>query len=200
MKTKRTLITLIATLLVIVSSLTAFATGNKIGFTVGASASTVAPGDTVSVTLSISESTGFTLAKANVTYDAKALTFVNSTVGSTFAADNNVLVSVVDNEGSIAVTVNAKNNKTKIDLTGAVVVINFKVVDGYDGETKVSAVVKKSNVASVDATGKTVVDFTVSGDSTTIKSVTSGHVHTYGDLVAEVPATCEKDGMAAYYE
>ena len=200
MKIKRTIITLLATLLVMISSLTAFAAGNTISFTVGASASTVKPGDTVSVTVSISESTGYILAKANVNYDTKALTFVDYTVDSTLSADKNVYVSVVNKDGYVAVTVNAKDNETKIASTGAIAVINFKVVDGFDGETTVSVTSKKSYIATKDETGKMVNDFTVSGGSTTIKSVASGHVHTYGTLVAEVPATCEATGKAAYYK
>ena len=200
MKIKRTIITLLATLLVMISSLTAFAAGNTISFTVGASASTVKPGDTVSVTVSISESTGFILAKANVNYDTKAITFVDYTVDSTFSADKNVYVSVVNKDGYVAVTVNAKDNETEIASTGAIAVINFKVVDGFDGETTVSVTSKKSYIATKDETGKMVNDFTVSGGSTTIKSVASGHVHTYGELVAEVPATCEATGKAAYYK
>ena len=200
MKIKRTIITLLATLLVMISSLTAFAAGNTISFTAGASASTVKPGDTVSVTVSISESTGYILAKANVNYDTKALTFVDYTVDSTLSADKNVYVSVVNKDGYVAVTVNAKDNETKIASTGAIAVINFKVVDGFDGETTVSVTSKKSYIATKDETGKMVNDFTVSGGSTTIKSVASGHVHTYGELVAEVPATCEATGKAAYYK
>ncbi len=200
MKIKRTIITLLATLLVMISSLTAFAAGNTISFTVGASASTVKPGDTVSVTVSISESTGYILAKANVNYDTKALTFVDYTVDSTLSADKNVYVSVVNKDGYVAVTVNAKDNETKIASTGAIAVINFKVVDGFDGETTVSVTSKKSYIATKDETGKMVNDFTVSGGSTTIKSVASGHVHTYGELIAEVPATCEATGKAAYYK
>ena len=200
MKIKRTIITLLATLLVMISSLTAFAAGNTISFTVGASASTVKPGDTVSVTVSISESTGYILAKANVNYNTKALTFVDYTVDSTLSADKNVYVSVVNKDGYVAVTVNAKDNKTKIASTGAIAVINFKVVDGFDGETTVSVTSKKSYIATKDETGKMVNDFTVSGGSTTIKSVASGHVHTYGELIAEVPATCEATGKAAYYK
>lgn len=200
MKIKRTIITLLATLLVMISSLTAFAAGNTISFTVGASAPTVKPGDTVSVTVSISESTGYILAKANVNYNTKALTFVDYTVDSTLSADKNVYVSVVNKDGYVAVTVNAKDNKTKIASTGAIAVINFKVVDGFDGETTVSVTSKKSYIATKDETGKMVNDFTVSGGSTTIKSVASGHVHTYGELVAEVPATCEATGKAAYYK
>ena len=200
MKIKRTIITLLATLLLMISSLTAFAAGNTISFTVGASASTVKPGDTVSVTVSISESTGYILAKANVNYDIKALTFVDYTVDSTLSADKNVYVSVVNKDGYVAVTVNAKDNETKIASTGAIAVINFKVVDGFDGETTVSVTSKKSYIATKDETGKMVNDFTVSGGSTTIKSVASGHVHTYGELIAEVPATCEATGKAAYYK
>ena len=200
MKIKRTIITLLATLLVMISSLTAFAAGNTISFTVGASAPTVKPGDTVSVTVSISESTGYILAKANVNYNTKALTFVDYTVDSTLSADKNVYVSVVNKDGYVAVTVNAKDNKTKIASTGAIAVINFKVVDGFDGETTVSVTSKKSYIATKDETGKMVNDFTVSGGSTTIKSVASGHVHTYGELIAEVPATCEATGKAAYYK
>ena len=200
MKIKRTIITLLATLLVMISSLTAFAAGNTISFTVGASASTVKPGDTVSVNVSISESTGYILAKANVNYDTKALTFVDYTVDSTLSADKNVYVSVVNKDGYVAVTVNAKDNETKIASTGAIAVINFKVVDGFDGETTVSVTSKKSYIATKDETGKMVNDFTVSGGSTTIKSVASGHVHTYGELIAEVPATCEATGKAAYYK
>ena len=200
MKIKRTIITLLATLLLMISSLTAFAAGNTISFTVGASASTVKPGDTVSVTVSISESTGYILAKANVNYDTKALTFVDYTVDSTLSADKNVYVSVVNKDGYVAVTVNAKDNETKIASTGAIAVINFKVVDGFDGETTVSVTSKKSYIATKDETGKMVNDFTVSGGSTTIKSVASGHVHTYGELIAEVPATCEATGKAAYYK
>ena len=201
MKTKRTIITLVAMLLVMVTSLTTFAAStNKISFTVEASASTVKPGDTVSVTLSISESTGFMVAGADVKYDSTALTYVNYTVGKAFAADSNVTVTAFDTGKLIAVNVNDKKYNT-VNLTGELVVLNFKVNEGFDGETTITSYSKDGYLSIKDASGKaTSGNFDITCGSTTIKSVSSGHVHTYGTLVAEVAATCEADGKAAYYK
>lgn len=182
---KKSLALLIIVMLIAALSISVFAADNKIAFTVEAPASLVKAGETVTMTVSISESTGFSAASIYVEYDTDALTYISHEFCSNFNSNKCTTPSMSD--GLIKLSIQSASPNVDITTTGALVTVTFKVSDTFSdnsGESLVTAYTTPKNVMN----GRFESNFDVESGSYVL------HTAHYSVDYDTIPATCTTNG------
>ncbi|MBE6619056.1 MAG: hypothetical protein E7626_04660 [Ruminococcaceae bacterium] len=180
MKSKRFLLILFIVQLLFCLSLSVFASGNNIAYTVESKDSIVGAGETFDVTVSLSENSGFVLSIVNVAFDPSQVSYEGCSKDTSVFAEDDVTVNKRANENFVKVTVGDPmtamgKNPPVYSKSGTVVVLKFKAATGYEGEVNVSVETNKKNTMMPDESE----DFTITGSALKIKSIDwATHKHT----------------------
>ena len=190
MTKKQICFSLVLVMLFAAFTMTIFATDNSVKVTLEAPASSVAPGDTVTVKVVISENTGFLMGGLSVTYDTDVLDFVSSETSETFSS-----YSVNASEttaGDISLTIMANDYLAgNVTETGEVAILTFRVLEGFYADTVLEVKMSKKGFMS-NVSSEMVTDYTIVGDKVGI----IGENHTHTEVVdPAVDATCTSDGL-----
>ncbi len=195
MKSQKFILLLFIVQMVLCLSLSVFAAENDVSYTMEGSSSIVRAGDTFTVTVKISENKGFLTSIANITYDPELVTYVSNSLDD--SAYDYVLVNN-PKQGNVRVTVGdmfsamASSNPTVYDQTGAIVVLTFRVADGYEGVIDLSLDIDSGDVMTPNKE----FNYTVSGVKMSVVSIDyETHVHT--EVVEEaVEPACTEAGLS----
>ncbi len=196
MKSKRFLLLLFIVQIIFCLSLSVFASGNNIAYTMESEDSIVGAGETFDVTVSLAENSGFVLSIVNVTFDPAQVSYEGySLEGSVFTEDD-IIVNKRANENFAKVTIGDPmaamgKNPPVYSENGVVAVLKFKVRDAYEGKINISLDINRKNTMMPNESD----DFTITGDSLDVKSIDwATHKHTEVTDTSVEP-TCLDTGL-----
>ncbi len=158
----------------------------------------VSSGDQITVEISVSRNQGFLMSIADVLYDAEAVSYQGASMeSSAFPSEQLTVGDKNAGQGNIKLTLGNLNtlfdpNAEPFHASGRVVLLQFQVADGYEGEIDIQVSVKSANV--IDLNRKT-GQYTVGGDTQTLQVIHwDTHEHINGDWVVDKEPTCTENG------
>ncbi len=196
MKNRKLFMLLFALALIVSLSVSAFAVENDLQHTMESSDSIVFSGGTVSVTVSITQNTGFSAASADLYFDPAILTYESSSVvGSAY---ENVGVNAANEaKGFLGINIGTMEQMFTPGLnyvgTGKVATITFSIKAGYEGKIDFTLKSEEGYVFYPDNSysGSAIKS---SLSITCIDKTTHQHTKQYTQAVA---GSCIKDAYAA---
>ncbi len=166
------------------------ATNGSLG--VSASASTLSPGDTVSVALSITDNPGTLTLIATAHYDQNVFELVSREVGP-LMADNATMPAASNTSGQVVFSVGNLTGTENVTGTGTFGTFVLRVKEAANnGNTSIS-------VTFDDGANFDMESLTFTGGSTSVSIVGGTCLHSELETVAAVSATCENGGNIEYY-
>ena len=164
----------------------------------------VKPGDTVEVSVTVTANPGIKMMKFSVVYDSAALTPVVDAENNIAFTSGGMFVGFAENvyvdsnnPNKIIYVVDATAAEADITATGTVITLQFKVAEGFHGDTGIKLDNYKKNVGGGTIPGTSFDSVTAKDASVEGYNKASISTHNYGAPVV-ADATCTTPATTTY--